>query len=124
VYEVNLDQANTTRFLFGDDEGGAYGQGNGIDESFPTLVRREDQMVSLFPVFGAMSIVLGSGAERGWQTQREGLRHTLKAGLSQPFHSFLGTMSGQAYSLCPSLLLQARILYSFAFVLYIETTQP
>ena len=44
-YEV-LDQANTTRFLFGDEEGGALGPGANFDESFPTLVRREDQMVS------------------------------------------------------------------------------
>lgn len=47
LYEMNLDQTNTTRFLFGDDEPNAMPRGHTPDESFPTLVRREDHMVSL-----------------------------------------------------------------------------
>lgn len=47
-YDVNLDQANTTGFLFGDDndgtEGKIYTATN--EDNFPTLVRREPNMVS------------------------------------------------------------------------------
>lgn len=43
---MNLDQTNTTRFLFGDDEPKALHRGQTPDDNFPTLVRREDQMVS------------------------------------------------------------------------------
>ncbi|ROW17266.1 hypothetical protein VPNG_01044 [Cytospora leucostoma] len=48
-YDVNLDQANTTGFLFGDDNDGAegkiYTQATNED-NFPTLVRREPSMSS------------------------------------------------------------------------------
>lgn len=47
-YDINLDQANTTGFLFGDDdnviEGKLYTQANNED-NFPVL-RREPNMVS------------------------------------------------------------------------------
>lgn len=46
LYDMNLDQTNTTRFLFGDDEPNALPRGRTPDDNFPTLVRREDQMVS------------------------------------------------------------------------------
>ncbi|PHH87266.1 hypothetical protein CDD83_9109 [Cordyceps sp. RAO-2017] len=46
LYDMNLDQTNTTRFLFGDDEPKALPRGQTPDENFPTLVRREDQMLS------------------------------------------------------------------------------
>lgn len=45
-YETGLDGTNVTRFLFGDDESGAMSQGPSADERFPTLVRRDDQIVS------------------------------------------------------------------------------
>jgi hypothetical protein len=48
LYENSIDQTNTARFLFGDDEPNAMHRGNTPDESFPTLVRREDQMVSAY----------------------------------------------------------------------------
>lgn len=48
LYDMNLDQTNTTRFLFGDDEPKTLPRGQTPDENFPTLVRREDQMVSKF----------------------------------------------------------------------------
>ena len=41
-----MDHANTTGFLFGDDENSAFGPGHNPSEDFPTLVRRNDQMVS------------------------------------------------------------------------------
>jgi len=55
----DLDQTNTTRFLFGDDEDASAGgdikhyQAVNPDESFPTLTRREGQpnMVSPFGHF-------------------------------------------------------------------------
>ena len=43
----DLDQTGTTRFLFGEEDAvgdAKYGQNNS-DDPFPTLVRREDQMV-------------------------------------------------------------------------------
>ncbi|KAL7926642.1 putative RNA-binding protein [Trichoderma austrokoningii] len=45
-YDTNLDQTNTTRFLFGDDEPHHLNSGHAADESFPTLVRRDDQILS------------------------------------------------------------------------------
>ncbi|KAL9480690.1 hypothetical protein ACSS6W_005476 [Trichoderma asperelloides] len=45
-YDTNLDQTNTTRFLFGDDEPHHLTSGYTADESFPTLVRRDDQILS------------------------------------------------------------------------------
>ncbi|KAG5663807.1 hypothetical protein KAF25_006392 [Fusarium avenaceum] len=45
MYDVGLDQTNTTRFLFGDEESNAMGHGIS-DENFPTLVRRDDQILS------------------------------------------------------------------------------
>ncbi|TWU74918.1 hypothetical protein ED733_004462 [Metarhizium rileyi] len=46
LYDMNLDQTNTTRFLFGDDEPNSLPRGRTPDDNFPTLVRREDQMLS------------------------------------------------------------------------------
>lgn len=48
LYDVGLDQTNTTRFLFGDEEPSALGHVSAPDENFPTLVRRDDQIVSYF----------------------------------------------------------------------------
>ncbi|OAA59257.1 Armadillo-like helical [Cordyceps fumosorosea ARSEF 2679] len=46
MYEANLDQTNTTRFLFGDDEPSAFPRRDTPDHNFPTLVRRDDQILS------------------------------------------------------------------------------
>lgn len=46
VYETDLDGTNVTRFLFGEDSSGGLAGGNAMDDRFPTLVRRDDQMVS------------------------------------------------------------------------------
>lgn len=50
-YDLNLDQTNTTRFLFGDDEPNHLPRGHTPDDSFPTLVRRDDQIVSHLLLF-------------------------------------------------------------------------
>lgn len=47
LYDLNLDQTNTARFLFGEDETNNFSGGHPPDDSFPTLVRRDDQIVSL-----------------------------------------------------------------------------
>lgn len=43
---AGLDQTNTTGFLFGDEEPSGLGNASGHDENFPTLVRRDDKIVS------------------------------------------------------------------------------
>ncbi|KAM0209631.1 hypothetical protein ACHAQI_006372 [Fusarium lateritium] len=55
MYDVGLDQTNTTRFLFGDEESNAMGHGIS-DENFPTLVRRDDQI--LFTPSAALDLAL------------------------------------------------------------------
>ncbi|KAK2018735.1 ARM repeat-containing protein [Colletotrichum eremochloae] len=48
LYGADLDQTGTARFLFGEEDTSGdnkYGQNNG-DDNFPTLVRRDDQMLS------------------------------------------------------------------------------
>lgn len=48
-YDISLDQANTTGFLFGDDdstqEASLYTQSN-IEDNFPTLVSRPNMVSS------------------------------------------------------------------------------
>ncbi|KAM0353697.1 hypothetical protein ACHAPU_001714 [Fusarium lateritium] len=56
MYDVGLDQTNTTRFLFGDEESNALGH-SVPDENFPTLVRRDDQIQSLSSINGTSNIV-------------------------------------------------------------------
>ncbi|OAQ79983.1 RNA-binding protein [Purpureocillium lilacinum] len=73
-YDMNLDQTNTTRFLFGDDEPRALHRGQTPDEHFPTLVRREDQM-SLSSINGASSAQAGDLASIG--SRPNSLRHSL-----------------------------------------------
>ncbi|ROT42456.1 ARM repeat-containing protein [Sodiomyces alkalinus F11] len=47
LYGADLDQTGTARFLFGEEDSGDARYGQVFrDESFPTLVRREDQMLS------------------------------------------------------------------------------
>ncbi|KAM3482290.1 hypothetical protein MY8738_004016 [Beauveria namnaoensis] len=46
LYEVNLDQTNTARFLFGEDEPSAFPRRDTPDHTFPTLIRRDDQILS------------------------------------------------------------------------------
>ncbi|KAF6841318.1 RNA-binding protein [Colletotrichum musicola] len=47
LYGSDLDQTGTARFLFGEeDASGENKYGQGTDDNFPTLVRRDDQMLS------------------------------------------------------------------------------
>ncbi|KAF3799445.1 Pumilio domain-containing protein C6G9.14 [Colletotrichum gloeosporioides] len=47
LYGSDLDQTGTARFLFGEeDASGEHKYGHGTDDNFPTLVRRDDQMLS------------------------------------------------------------------------------
>lgn len=75
LYGADLDQTGTARFLFGEDDSGDARLGQGVrDETFPTLVRREDHMVctyfallcySYFAV-GLLSSVLLFHCRFGW----------------------------------------------------------
>lgn len=60
LYDSGLDQTNTTRFLFGDDEPSAFARGATPDNNFPTLVRHNDQIVSklIHNMFYCYAIVL------------------------------------------------------------------
>lgn len=55
LYDLGvLDGTNTARFLFGDDDlGDSRFTATNADESFPTLVRRDDAMVCVvsFPIW-------------------------------------------------------------------------
>ncbi|KAH8178150.1 pumilio-family RNA binding repeat domain-containing protein [Sarocladium implicatum] len=78
----SLDHANTTGFLFGDDENSAFGPGQNRNEDFPTLVRRNDQMLSASSA--ALDLALsGSPAPesslRGWNNVN---RHRAQQSLS------------------------------------------
>lgn len=46
AYDGDFDGSNVTRFLFGEDIVNGMGHANAVDDRFPTLVRRDDQMVS------------------------------------------------------------------------------
>lgn len=55
----DLDQTGTARFLFGEEDGvgdSKYGQSS--NDSFPTLVRRDDQMVCLYYFHLACCVLL------------------------------------------------------------------
>lgn len=59
IYDTgNLDGNNTARFLFGDDDLGdsKLTATTTPDESFPTLIRREDPMVCITPVLSRCSL--------------------------------------------------------------------
>lgn len=60
AHESGLDGANVTRFLFDDEEGGSGSHQNAGDERFPTLVRRDDQIVSQFHFPPQLSIVFSN----------------------------------------------------------------
>jgi len=57
-YDLNLDQTNTTRFLFGEDEDTGADvkryQINNMDENFPTLTRHEGQPNMVSANFAAL----------------------------------------------------------------------
>lgn len=58
-FEPNIDQTNTARFLFGDEDPTIWSRRNTPDNSFPMLVRRDGQIVSetiFIPTFLAQSL--------------------------------------------------------------------
>ncbi|KAF5021988.1 hypothetical protein F66182_5945 [Fusarium sp. NRRL 66182] len=68
LYDVGLDQTNTTGFLFGDEDANALGH-SVPDENFPTLVRRDDQILSASSA--ALDLALSPSpntepSSRGW----------------------------------------------------------
>ena len=78
-YENALDGTNVTRFLFGDEDSAAGSHANAMDESFPTLVRRDDHMVSycIFLLLLFPALVLSS-------TALSPLSRWLSAGVTPP----------------------------------------
>ncbi|SZF03304.1 unnamed protein product [Blumeria hordei] len=77
LHEISLDQTNTTRFLFGEDDattsGGIsnYLQMNATEDNFPILVRREDFPGLLSASSAALDLALSQspGPEpSGWST--------------------------------------------------------
>ncbi|KAL7799708.1 putative RNA-binding protein [Trichoderma ceciliae] len=84
-YDLNLDQTNTTRFLFGDDEPNHLPRGHTPDESFPTLVRRDDQILSASSA--ALDLALSPSpnpdarASHNWRTSvnRHRTQHSMSA---------------------------------------------
>ncbi|CEJ94096.1 Putative Pumilio domain-containing protein [[Torrubiella] hemipterigena] len=73
-YESNLDQTNTARFLFGEDEPNAMPHRHTPDHTFPTLVRRDDQ-ISLSSLNGSSSTQFGDLNTIG--SRPASLRHSL-----------------------------------------------
>lgn len=69
MYDIGLDQTNTTRFLFGDEETNAGGH-SGPDANFPTLVRHDDQIVSIFIFFHLSNFSSSHFALLNWNQLR------------------------------------------------------
>ncbi|KAG6039087.1 hypothetical protein E4U41_003304 [Claviceps citrina] len=108
LYDMNLDQTNTTRFLFGDDEPNALPRGRTPDENFPTLVRREDQMLSASSAALDLALSPSPNPEKshGWnRVNRHRQQQSMSAinGLSSSFSNDLTGMGGRPHSLRHSL---------------------
>jgi hypothetical protein len=109
LYDINLDQTNTTRFLFGDDEPNALHRGTTPDVNFPTLVRREDQMLSASST--ALDLALSASPlpettpTNGWSNiNRHRPQQSLSAiSLSSPQASDVGSIGSRPASLRQSL---------------------
>ncbi|OAA76685.1 Armadillo-like helical [Akanthomyces lecanii RCEF 1005] len=82
LYEGHhLDQTNTARFLFGEDEPNAFPRRDTPDHNFPTLVRRDDQILSASSA--ALDLALSPSpkpdASRNWSNVN---RHRAQQSLS------------------------------------------
>ncbi|KAH0523408.1 hypothetical protein TsFJ059_008417 [Trichoderma semiorbis] len=110
-YDLNLDQTNTTRFLFGDDEPNHLPRGHTPDDSFPTLVRRDDQILSASSA--ALDLALSPSpnpearASHNWRTSvnRHRTQHSMSAinGLSTSQTGDAGNIGSRPSSIRHSL---------------------
>ncbi|KAL7951035.1 putative RNA-binding protein [Trichoderma barbatum] len=110
-YDLNLDQTNTTRFLFGDDEPNHLPRGHTPDDSFPTLVRRDDQILSASSA--ALDLALAPSpnpearASHNWRTSvnRHRTQHSMSAinGLSSSQAGDAGNIGSRPASIRHSL---------------------
>ncbi|KAH6607996.1 armadillo-like helical [Trichoderma cornu-damae] len=110
-HEVNIDQTNTTRFLFGDDEPNHLPRGHTPDDSFPTLVRRDDQILSASSA--ALDLALSPSpnpearASHNWRTSvnRHRTQHSMSAinGLATGQAGDVGSIGNRPASLRHSL---------------------
>ncbi|KAG6026556.1 hypothetical protein E4U40_001989 [Claviceps sp. LM458 group G5] len=108
LYDMNLDQTNTTRFLFGDDEPRVLPRGRISDDQFPTLVRREDQMLSASSAALDLALSPSPNPEKsnGWnRVNRHRQQQSMSAinGLSSSKSSDLTAMGGRPHSMRHSL---------------------
>ncbi|KAL6855247.1 hypothetical protein ACO1O0_006386 [Amphichorda felina] len=118
-YETSLDGANITRFLFDDEDSGGASHGNSnpntSDERFPTLVRRDDQMLSASSA--ALDLALSSSPipeatsiSSNWSSRvnRHRPQQSLSAinGPSSSVHTDVGTLGHRPAALRQSLDLQ------------------
>ncbi|KAJ2891763.1 hypothetical protein MKZ38_010730 [Zalerion maritima] len=90
-YDMNLDQTNTTRFLFGDDESSNDTKGFNLsgapDESFPTLTRRDDQPNMLSASSAALDLAYSQPAAEDPTSNGWGSRHRNQPSISQTSNS-------------------------------------
>ncbi|KAG5952351.1 hypothetical protein E4U53_001033 [Claviceps sorghi] len=108
AYDMNLDQTNTTRFLFGDDEPHAQFECRPSDDHFPTLVRCDDQMLSASSAALDLASSPSPNPEKsnGWnRVNRHRQQQSMSAinGLSSLNMGDLTAMSGRRQSLRHSL---------------------
>ncbi|KAH0496415.1 hypothetical protein TgHK011_003776 [Trichoderma gracile] len=110
-YDLNIDQTNTARFLFGEDETSHLSGGHQPDDSFPTLVRRDDQILSASSA--ALDLALSPSpnpearASHNWRTSvnRHRTQHSMSAinGLSATQTGDGGNIGARAATLRHSL---------------------
>ncbi|KAG5925523.1 hypothetical protein E4U42_004198 [Claviceps africana] len=108
MYEMNLDQTNTTRFLFGDEEPHAQFGRQTPDDHFPTLVRCDDQMLSASSAALDLASTPSPNPEKsnGWNRfNRHRQQQSMSAinGLSSPNIGDHTAMAGRPHSLRHSL---------------------
>ncbi|KAG6010290.1 hypothetical protein E4U21_007339 [Claviceps maximensis] len=96
LYDMNLDQTNTTRFLFGDDEPHAQPRGRTPDDHFPTLVRREDQMLSASSAALDLALSPSPNPEKsiGWNRVNRHRQQQSMSAINELSSSTTGVLTG------------------------------
>ncbi|CAI6098499.1 unnamed protein product, partial [Clonostachys chloroleuca] len=92
LYETGLDATNTARFLFGDEDAGAAQHANAIDQGFPTLVRRDDQILSASSA--ALDLALSSSPAPEGSVSHHWSSHINRHRTQQSLSSINGNSSG------------------------------